>query len=78
MERRHRTIKSSLIAVLNNKKTKKWIDILSLVILSINNQPINDTYITPSQLMYGMELNLPVDFFVKNEKNLEVIPMVLG
>lgn len=66
VERFHRTLKSSLIALIDKHKCT-WIDALPLVLLSIRSTIKESINRSSAELVYGMQLSLPPDLTLFNE-----------
>jgi len=69
IERFHCQLKASLKA---HPNPTHWTDSLPFVLLGVRTQLKNDLHCTAAELVYGITLHLPEEFF--NESNAETIP----
>ncbi len=67
IERFHRTLKNSLRT---SCKSRDWFSALPLVLLGIRST-ISEQGFSPSQLVYGSTMELPVHFFVPSEPKVQ-------
>ena len=64
-ERMHRTLKSAL----RSYESHNWIDKLPLVLLGMRSSFKEEIQASPSEMMYGCAIKLPIDLLVYQEKS---------
>lgn len=70
VERWHRSLKSALMARLNN--SQKWLEELSTVMFGLRIVPRTDTNVSAAEMVYGTTIRVPGEFFDNtNLKNLD-------
>lgn len=65
IERFHRTMKNAL----RNGESHNWIDRLPLIMLSLRSSFKEELKASPSEIMYGCAIKLPIDLLIKTNDN---------